>query len=173
MKVEIIEKTENPLFKRTEVKFRADHAGGPTPKRLDVRAQLAAQLGAAEELVVIEKLASTHGRQAASGIARAYSSREQLEEFEPKFLLQRGLPKEAKPEAEKPPEKAEKPKVEKPPEKPKAEKPVEKPKEAKPEKPKEAVKPEKPKEEAEKPEKAKPETKEKPLKEAGEGGKEG
>ncbi len=153
MKVEIIEKTENPLFKRTEIKFKADHAGEPTPKRLDVRAQLANQLSVAEELIVIEKLASIHGRQMASGIARAYSSREQLEGLEPKFLLQRGMPKEAKPKAEKPPEKAEKPKEEmKKPEKPKEEK-VEKPKE-------------KPKEE-------KVEAKEKPSKEADAGGKEG
>lgn len=154
MKVEITEKTENPLFKRTEVKFKADHAGGPTPKRLDVRTQLANQLGVAAELIVIEKLASTHGRQMASGIARAYSSREQLEGLEPKFLLQRGMPKEAKPEPEKLPEKAEKPKEEMKtkPEKPKEEK-VENPKE-------------KPKEE-------KVEAEEKPSKEADDGGKEG
>lgn len=127
MKVEIVKKIENPLFNRTEVKFRADHKGGPTPKRLDVRAQLASQLNVAEELVVIEKLASTHGRQVASGIARAYSTRERLEELEPEYLLRRGMPKEAKPEPEKPPEK---PKTKKPLEKPKAEKPEEKPKEA-------------------------------------------
>ena len=147
MKVEIIEKTENPLFKRTEVKFKADHAGEPTPKRLDVRAQLATQLGVAEELIVIEKLASTHGHQIASGIARAYSSREQLERLEPKFLLQRGMPKEAKPEAEKPKEEMK----------------------AKPEKPKEE-KVEKSKEE---PKEEKVEDKKKPSKEAGDSGKEG
>lgn len=103
MKVEIVEKIENPLFNRAEVKFRVDHKGGPTPKRLEVRAQLASQLNVAEELVVIEKFASTHGRQVASGIARAYSARERLEELEPEYLLRRGMPKEAKPEAEKPP----------------------------------------------------------------------
>jgi len=163
MKVEIIEKTENPLFKRTEVKFKADHRGEPTPKRLDARAQLAAQLGVAEELIVIEKLASTHGRQAASGIARVYSSREQLEGLEPKFLLKRGMPKEAKAEAK--PE--EKPKVEKPPEKK-----VGEPKEAKPKGPKEEAKTEKPgAEKARKPaEGAKPGEK---VKEVAESGKEG
>ena len=45
MKVEIVEKSENPLFQRVEIKFKVDHAGEPTPKRLDVRAQVAAQLG--------------------------------------------------------------------------------------------------------------------------------
>jgi len=124
MKVEVVDKLENPLFKRTEVKFRVNHSDAPTPKRLEVRPQLAALLGVAEDLLVIDKLASTHGRQVASGIARAYSSREQLEKVEPKHLLRRGLPKEAKPE--KPAE--EKPKETKP-EKPKPEK--ESPKETK------------------------------------------
>jgi small subunit ribosomal protein S24e len=160
MKVEIIEKTENPLLKRTDVKFKVDHSGGPTPRRLDVRVQLAAQLGVSEELVVIGKLASTRGRQVASGIARTYNSREQLESIEPKYLLKRGVPKEAKAEAK--PE--EKPKIEKLPEK-------------KVEKLKEAGAPEKPEEKAEKPpEGAKPagkakEVKEKP-KESGEDVKE-
>jgi len=109
MKVEIVEKSENPLFQRVEIKFKVDHAGGPTPKRLDVRAQVAAQLGVPQELVVIERLAGAHGRQEASGIARAYNSKERLAALEPKYLLARGLPKEAKAEA-----KPEEPKVEKP-----------------------------------------------------------
>ena len=132
MKVEIVKKSENPLFQRVEIKFKVDHAGGPTPKRLDVRAQVAAQLGVAEELVVVEKLAGAHGRQEASGIARAYNSKERLAALEPKYLLARGLPKEAKAEA-KPGE----PKVEKP------KKSEEKRKEEKPEKPKDEVKQEK------------------------------
>lgn len=104
MKVEIVEKKENPLLKRSEIKFRVDHSNAPTPRRLEVRSQLAAQLGVAEELLVIEKLASTSGKQVASGLARAYSSREELEELEPKYLLERGVPKEVKVGAEKPPE---------------------------------------------------------------------
>jgi small subunit ribosomal protein S24e len=110
MKVEIVDKVENPLLKRAELKFRVDHAGAPTPKRLEVRPQLAALLGVAEDLVVIDKFSSTHGRQVASGIARTYVSKEQLEKIEPKYLLKRGLPKEAK--QEKPAE--EKPKEAKP-----------------------------------------------------------
>ena len=124
MKVEVVDKVENPLFKRTEVKFRVDHSDAPTPKRLEVRPQLAALLGVVEDLLVIDKLASTHGRQIASGIARVYGSREQLEKVEPKYLLKRGLPKEAKPE--KP---AEEKLKETKPEKPKPEK--ESPKETK------------------------------------------
>ena len=138
MKVEIVEKSENPLFQRMEIKFKVDHAGEPTPKRLDVRAQVAAQLGVPPELVVIEKLAGAYGRQEASGIARAYSSKERLAALEPKYLLVRGLPKEEKPKEE--------PKVEKP------KKPEEKPEEEKPEKAEE--KKEKPKEEVKQEKKA-------------------
>jgi small subunit ribosomal protein S24e len=148
MKIEISEKVENPLLQRTEIKFKVDHSNGPTPKRLDVRAQLAGQLGVTEEVVIIDKIASMYGRQVASGIARVYSSRQVLEELEPKYLLQRGLPAEAK-EKEKP--KEEKPKAEeKPKEKPKEKEKTEKPKEDK-------VKAEKPKEEKQKEEKLKEE----------------
>jgi small subunit ribosomal protein S24e len=143
MKIEISEKVENQLLQRTEIKFKVDHSNGPTPKRLDVRAQLAGQLGVPEEVVIIDKLASMYGRQVASGIARVYSSRQGLEELEPKYLLQRGLPAEAK-EKEKP---KEKPKAE---EKPKEKEKTEKPKEEK-------VKAEKPKEEKQKEEKPKEE----------------
>jgi small subunit ribosomal protein S24e len=142
MKIEISEKVENPLLQRTEIKFKIDHSNGPTPKRLDVRTQLAGQLGVPEEVVIIDKLASMYGRQVASGIARVYGSRQGLEELEPKYLLKRGLPAEAK-EKEK---SEEKPKAE--------EKPKEKPKEKeKSEKPKEKA--EKPKEEKQKEEKTK------------------
>lgn len=135
MKIEIIKKTENPLLKRTEVEFEVDHAGSPTPKRLDVRAQLATLLDTSQDLLVIEKLASAYGKQTARGIARVYTTREQLEAIEPKHLLKRGVPKGAqqeKPVEEKPKKAEEKPKEAK------QEKPVEeKPKEAE-EKPKEA-----------------------------------
>jgi small subunit ribosomal protein S24e len=147
MKVSVIKKDENPLLKRLEVRFEVDHEGGPTPKRLDVRKELAGQLGVPEDMVVIEKFATMYGRQIASGIARAYDSKERLEELEPKYLLGRGLPKEEKAE-EKPPEKEEKPK-EKPEEKPKEEPKKEpKPEKEEPKKVKEEP-PEEPKEEKE------------------------
>lgn len=125
MKVELVKKTDNPLFKRTEIEFKVDHPGAPTPKRLEVRAQLASLLGSSEELLVIDKLASTHGRQMASGLARLYGTREQLNEMEPAYLLKRGLPKET----------AEDKPAETKPAKPEEAKHEKKPAEAKPEKP--------------------------------------
>ncbi|MFH1821270.1 MAG: hypothetical protein ABH852_02365 [Methanobacteriota archaeon] len=95
MKVELVKKSDNPLFKRTEVEFKVDHSGASTPKRIEVQAQLASVLGSSENLLVIYKLASTYGRQMASGIARVYDTRENLEKMEPKYLLKRGIQKEA------------------------------------------------------------------------------
>jgi len=130
MKVELVKKSDNPLFNRTEVEFKVDHSGAPTPRRLEVRAQLASLLGSSEELLVIDKLASTHGRQMAAGIARLYGTHEQLEEMEPAYLLKRGLPKEA---AEAKPAEAKPAKPEAKPEKPEA-KPEKKPADTKAEK---------------------------------------
>lgn len=106
MKVEVIKRTENPLLKRVEVEFRIDHAGAPTPSRLEVKPQLASLLGVSEDLLVIERFTSSHGRQVATGIARVYSTREQLESMEPRYLLKRGQPKEGKEAGAKPEEKA-------------------------------------------------------------------
>jgi len=139
MKVEITEKTENPMLKRTELKFFVDHEKAPTPNRLEVRAQLASQLGAPEDLIVIEKIASLHGKQVASGIARVYSSKEQLDVIELDYFLKRGMPKEEKKEekAAEAPKKEEKPKEEKKAPEEKKEKKAEAPKkeEKAPEKP--------------------------------------
>jgi small subunit ribosomal protein S24e len=139
MKFEIVEKKENPLLKRIELRFKVTHEKSSTPTRAEVKTQIALAINVPEELVVIEKFASLHGKQEASGIARVYESKEILETFELKYLLKRGLPKEEEKKAEKPAEakapveekkeKPEKPAEEKPKEKaeekPKAEKPKE------------------------------------------------
>ncbi len=120
MKVEIVQKNENPLLKRTELKFNVTHESSPTPKRVEVKAGIASELNVPEELVVIEKISSLHGKNESSGIARVYATKESLESMEPQYLIKRGAPKEEKAEkpAEKKPEEAEKP-AEKAPEKPK------------------------------------------------------
>jgi len=94
MDIEIIEKKENPLLQRVEVNFRVNHLGAPTPKRAEVKTQLATVLQAQPELVVIEKMASVHGKSETSGIARVYQSEEKMRALEPEYLLKRGVPKE-------------------------------------------------------------------------------
>lgn len=89
MEVEITEKIENPLLEREKIKFNAKHPNAPTPSRADVLEKLSSELGISKELIVIEKLATPHGHQTASGIARIYESRDILEELESKHLISR------------------------------------------------------------------------------------
>lgn len=89
MKVKITGKTENPLTEREEIKFEVDHKNAPTPSRAQVLEELSSELGEPEEKIVIEKLATPHGRQFAIGIARVYESKDSLKEFEPGYLTKR------------------------------------------------------------------------------------
>lgn len=90
--LEIVENLENKLLQRREIKFRLKHERMPTPSRQETRAKLAEALGVNQDLIVIEKISSLHGRSESSGIARVYESREQLESLEPKYLLNRDKP---------------------------------------------------------------------------------
>lgn len=89
MEIKVTEREENPLLDRVEINFKVDHTNAPTPPRSEVLDELSDEMGVHKGLVVIEKLATPHGRQVASGIARIYRSRSNLEEFEPRYLLER------------------------------------------------------------------------------------
>ena len=171
MELEITNKRENHLLKRIEVSFRATHPSESTPKRDDLRQQIAKEMSAKKELVIVDWERSDFGRTVSVGYAKVYRSKEDVMRIERKPILVRmGLlaaevkvkkekkeappakKEEAKP-AEKAPAKEEaKPaKKEETPKKEAAAKPTEKPKEEKaaPAK-KEEAKPAK-KEEAKKP----------------------
>ncbi|MEM2874529.1 MAG: hypothetical protein QW567_00670 [Candidatus Hadarchaeales archaeon] len=101
MKLEILEKVENRVLERTEIKFRVDHTGAPTPSRKELMAALSSALGVPEELITLERISGTHGSTSSRGSARIYPSREKLMKAEREYLLKRGLPKEEKPAAPK------------------------------------------------------------------------
>ena len=138
MELEIVGKRENVLLKRTEVRFRVAHPGEQTPKRGDLRQELAKALHATRDIVVVDFLRSEFGRSVSQGYAKVYKSKEDALHAERKHILVRnGLvaaevkeKKEAPPKPVKPARKEEAPKpVEKAPAK--EEKPAEK-KETKP-----------------------------------------
>ena len=144
MKVKITSKKRNPLLKRREVVFRADHKDvGSTPPRLDVRKELASMLKSDLELVYVKKMETKTGTMVATGEANAYDSAEHARLVEPGHIIERNkLPEKpeeavaAEPEEEKPEEKEETAKkvaetAEKPKEKAKQIVATEKPKEAK------------------------------------------
>ncbi|TMA07109.1 MAG: hypothetical protein E6J94_05870 [Methanobacteriota archaeon] len=145
MQLEVIQRKENPLLKRTEVSFKAIHKAEPTPTRDALRAFLARELKATKDIVVIDSQASTFGRYETVGYAKVYKTKEEALAVERKHILVRNKliepevkEKKAAPKPEKPAPRAEK--AEKPAAPPKAEAP--KP-EAKPEA-KAEPKPEKP-----------------------------
>jgi len=133
MQLEVIQRKENPLLKRTEVSFKAIHKGEPTPTRDALRAFLAKELKATKDIVVIDSQASTFGRYETVGYAKVYKTKEEALAVERKHILVRNklIEPEVKKEAA--------PKPEKPAPTPRAEKPAAAPK---PETPKPEAKPE-------------------------------
>ena len=138
MEIQVLEKRENALLHRTEVQFKAVHKAEPTPSRDSLRAELAKELKASKDVIVVDRAASTFGRFETYGYAKIYKSKEEAVSVERPYQLVRNRLKEAEVKEAKPAEKA-----------PRAEKPVKVEKPAKVEAPKaEAEKEEKPPKEA-------------------------
>ncbi len=116
MEVQVLAKKENPLLKRTEVTFKAVHKAEPTPSRDALRTELAKQLKASKEHVIVDHAASTFGRYETLGYAKVYRSKEEALGVERGHLLVRNKLKEPEAKEAKEGAKAEKP--------PKAEKPA-------------------------------------------------
>src|SRR5712664_111372 len=108
MQLEVLQRKENPLLKRVEVRFKATHKAEPTPTRDALRAFLAKELKATKDIVVIDFQASTFGRYETVGEAKVYKSKEEALAVERKHILVRNkliepeVKKEAAPKPEKP-----------------------------------------------------------------------
>ncbi|MEM3012064.1 MAG: hypothetical protein QW084_01710 [Candidatus Hadarchaeales archaeon] len=96
MELRVLERKENPLVEREEVRLEVLHPGEPTPSREAVRSQLASQLGADGGMLVIWRLRTHQGSSCTRGLAHLYRSEEVLRKFAPRHLLQRGVKKEEK-----------------------------------------------------------------------------
>ena len=152
MEVEIVEKNENLLLARTEVRFRIDHKGAATPPIGEVRAQLASALKAKKELLIVNRYETIFGIDSCEGNASVYKDVGVLSKVETKSTRRKnGLIKgesEDKKEEEAPKEKKEEEKKEEAPkEKKEEEKKEEAPKEKKEEEKKEKAPKEKKEEE--------------------------
>ncbi|MEM2873899.1 MAG: 30S ribosomal protein S24e [Candidatus Nanoarchaeia archaeon] len=88
MEVKILDKKDNLFFNRTEIFAEINHQGLPTPKRAEVRKLLAEVLGASSELLVIRRCKSQFGFKAVCE-AMLYKSKQDLEKFEPKYIIGR------------------------------------------------------------------------------------
>jgi small subunit ribosomal protein S24e len=97
MELEIIEKRENPLLDRIEVKFVLHHANQPTPRRESVREELSKSLKVQKDRIVVDNMAPSFGIHDTRGYAKVYSTKEMAINVEREYLLIRNkLVKEEK-----------------------------------------------------------------------------
>lgn len=90
--ISILEKTDSPLFARTEVRAEMSFHGA-IPSRKDIKKEMVSSLNSKEELVVIKRINSIRGMQKVIIEANVYNSEKDLKKIEPKYILQRGVPK--------------------------------------------------------------------------------
>ena len=163
MELHVVAKKENLLLKRVEVTFRAVHKAEATPTRDAIRSELAKQLKAAKEAVVVDRSESSFGRYETVGYAKVYRSKDDALSIERSHILVRNKLKEAEVKEKKEGERAAAPaKAEKPAAKPEPAKPEraeEKPAAKEEKKPGEKHDEKKPAEKREEKKEAKPETK--------------
>ena len=88
MKIKIVEKNQNKLLDRLEVNFEIEYPQ-ETPKRLDVKAKLAALINYDEKLVIIKGIHQETGKKRSKGVAHAYTTEENLNRVEPAYLIKR------------------------------------------------------------------------------------
>ncbi|MEM2251295.1 MAG: hypothetical protein QW626_04270 [Candidatus Hadarchaeales archaeon] len=69
LELEIVENVENKLLQRREIKFRLRHEGMSTPSRRETKAKLAEILNVNQDLIIIQKITSLHGKAESLGIA--------------------------------------------------------------------------------------------------------
>lgn len=135
MKVDIIEKKDNPFLKRTDLMLMIDHMGQATPKREDLEKDIAKQFKSVPEKVEIVYIFSEAGLTKSRVKARVWKERiVEKKKRKPKEKKPKEKPKkkekvEIKPEEVKEEPVKEKPEVQKPEEKPKPEEKKKAPKE--------------------------------------------
>mgnify|MGYP001238446148 CR=1 FL=1 len=108
MELQIIQNTDNSLLGRQELQLRIAHDSAATPKRMEVRKEVAKQMKAKAELVIIDHLRNRYGRSETIGYAKVYVDMPTLKATETRPILARhGLAGDVVPAAkagkEKPP----------------------------------------------------------------------
>ena len=87
--MEILERTENDLLNRVELKFQWDHPKSPTPSLKEmITAVTKAEPGSKKELVFVKDVSTRFGMTRTSGVAMIYGS-EEASSIEPSYILER------------------------------------------------------------------------------------
>jgi small subunit ribosomal protein S24e len=89
MEINILDKNENKLLNRTEIRFECLYQGDATPKVLDVKSKLVSMLDADKKLLVVDEVQPVFGEGRAKGYAKIYDSEDSLSEIETKHVLEK------------------------------------------------------------------------------------
>jgi len=87
MEIDILNKKENKVLDRTEIKFDCIYSGEATPTLLSVKSKLVALLNTKKELIVVDSIQPRYGEPKASGYAKIYGSKESLEDIETEHVI--------------------------------------------------------------------------------------
>tara|TARA_B110000116_G_scaffold246815_1_gene238816 strand:- start:324 stop:698 length:375 start_codon:yes stop_codon:yes gene_type:complete len=103
--MEIVDRKENSLLSRTEIRFQLRHEQSPTPSRSDLRSKVASlEPGSSASNVIVKDVTTRFGQPLTTGLAFIYESPEAML-IEPQYILDRhGIATEEAP-AEKAPAK--------------------------------------------------------------------
>ena len=85
MDVNVQQKLERPILKRTDYKVRVAYEGA-TPKREDLRGKVSGALKAPAEHVVIRKIVTEFGKQSVIVDASVYPDAASVEKMEPRHM---------------------------------------------------------------------------------------
>ncbi len=87
MELQILEKRNNPLLHRLELKFVIKHEKEKTPSREDVRNLIAANMNADKRYVILQYIHTPFGSNESKGYAKIYESVEHAMKVEPEYIL--------------------------------------------------------------------------------------
>lgn len=94
MDLKIVEARPNPLLKRTEYRFEVGHAAAATPKRDEVRGELAKALSIPKDRIILERMHAKFGTPKSFGEAHVYASKAAAEATAREHILVRNGLKE-------------------------------------------------------------------------------
>jgi small subunit ribosomal protein S24e len=89
MEIKVVEERANPLLKRHEYRFEVTHPTGPTPKREEVRGELAKTIRAPKDRVIIERMHARFGTAVTRGEANVYDTAEAAKQITRGHILVR------------------------------------------------------------------------------------
>lgn len=96
MEIRILEERANPLLHRKEYRFEIAHPTVATPKRDEVRTELAKLVKAPKERVIVERMHARFGTAVSRGDANVYESVDALKKITREHILVRhGLKEKA------------------------------------------------------------------------------